>query len=809
MMVTGMYWQSQQVNSNHDIRFTEDKSYLKNFISFLQQYYSNTNSARAKLKYSAWTYEALKSFPVQNSATECGPMLLRGALDLAYIDSDKQFQWTEQDTPFLRRWFAAIINSWVHGSKRTMHELFTQKSAVAAAPQVTTTINQSLPAYTNSPTKKSDTEVAVLMQSQPDSDHLINNLLRLPLLDLLRLAILARIALADNSCNRHRDYRKQKDWLLDKIDQWPQNILQQIPTLKKSYLTLVLQSDFCYPTGNLRSDFGMGLLCWTTKCCSSRCMLTLMQDLIANQLEWKQSSNEDRNKFIAWKSERTVCIKENETYRFRKERNHCTRAWQAVYGVHSKRMKSAASLKIGPEKSDAWKEAVKQLSSQQLEEIDNHITKTLLPNPFAPKGVKDHQYVLPPNITSVHQLYWDYVWNHISQCSHFKRNQRTSDGVILFETTKRKLEGKEKTPVIKRRRVELSSRGFSSRTTFIQSGVYQQMKESSQLHSQFCTCVVHYGSWYKHFSRLWSSQVTSNAFGRTWCTACQSFIDESTKWHRFKNSQSEETKKSKKYFDERSKWKAIKLAWSKHYSHAQQEREHHELLRQQAANGTLRLFCFDFKTSLVCPYWGYHCAPNQVHYLSRMNAYFFGIVNEGDPDSFTGYVYPENFVDSDGPAATKKGASHVIAMLYNFMQRNGFTEDKRKTDRKLHFAADNCSGQNKNQHVLKFFCSAIDLGWADDILLDFMIPGHTKFGPDRWFGKIGKEIIRLDAWNIEQLVENIRKSLSYKEYVEDLRKLDCVNFKTFLDSHYRKPDSLKVSEQYHFFLGLGLYSPSG
>ena len=427
------------------------------------------------------------------------------------------------------------------------------------------------------------------------------------------------------------------------------------------------------------------------------------------------------------------------------------------------------------------------------------IELTVLPNPFSPKGVKGNSYVLPPHITSIHQLYWDYVWSHTSTCKEFTKNQATNKNVLSVEKTKRKYRIDTNDMQTKKFKIDLSSKGFSSRDTFIQSGIYREVERSSDLHKLFCNCVVHYSSWYKHFNAKWNNEIVTGAFAKTWCQICQNFIDESTKWHRFKNSQTEKSAKSKQYFNQKSHWKKIKEEYLAHAEHAAQERKSHELLRLLAADGKVRLICFDFKTSLVCPYWGYHCAPNKVHYLSRMNAYFFGIVDEGLPDHFTGYVYPENFVDSDEPSATKKGSSHVIAMLYDFMESNGLTDVDRTTDRLLHFAADNCSGQNKNQFTIKFFCACIDFGWADDIRLDFMIPGHTKFGPDRWFGKIGKEIIKLDAWNIAQLIDNIKKSVAYKETIKDLRESKAKNFKKFLNQNYTKPKELKISENYHFW----------
>ncbi len=801
---------------NHSTFFTNlfsffDEPKYKDFaVKFLKEYYVDINHARKRIDFGTWTYRLSTNFPAQLSGTECAPILLRAAMDFAYVDEKDRFKWTEADTAYLRKWFCSIIMQWKKGEQVALKQMTSFLKSMAKNKPIKPTIIS--PVESSKPEEQSK-KVSSPIKSQTSMAHILGafdtstcnkkiltKLLQLPLIDLLRMSILSRILISVSEGQRQTDYQTHINWMLDNIDNWPNCILQQIPTLKQSYFTLVLQSDFCFPTGNIRMDLGMGLLCWTTKCCKAHCMLTLMDELMQEQLQWKQSSNEEKQRYLALKVSRNICIKKDGVFKFEKVRNHCTRAWQAVYGVHSGRINSATSPKKPcQEKSEAWRQSVKQLSNEQTAELDQHIEKTLLPNPFAAKGVKGNKYVLPPHLTSIHQLYWDYVWNHISSCKQFESNQKQNNNSITVDKLKRKIRADSHTVEHKRIKYNTSSKGFKSQQNFDHSGLYRFLETASDLHKQFCNCVVHYSSWYKHFNKKWNDEVVTGAFAKTWCQMCQNYIDESTKWHKFKNNQTEKSAKSQKYFAEKERWKKIKQEWAAHYEHATQERKSHELLRQLAADGNLRLICFDFKTTLVSPYWGYHCSPNQVHYLSRMNAYFFGIVDEGLPDHFTGYIYPENFVDSEGPAATKKGSSHVIAMLYDFMDNNGLTDKNRETDRLLHFAADNCSGQNKNQHVLKFFCSCIDLGWADDIKLDFMIPGHTKFGPDRWFGKIGKEIIKLDAWNIEQLIENVKKSVSYRETIKDFRNCNAKNFKKFLDSNYTKPKGLKVSENYHFW----------
>lgn len=309
--------------------------------------------------------------------------------------------------------------------------------------------------------------------------------------------------------------------------------------------------------------------------------------------------------------------------------------------------------------------------------------------------------------------------------------------------------------------------------------------------------MLHYSVWYKYYNKNWRTKVAKTAFSKTWCDSCQKHIESSTKWYKYKNSTFGKSKETIQYNEAKEQWKQSKSSWRQHIAHAEMERKAHETLRNEAKNSKGRLICFDFKTNLVLPYWGYHCSPRQVYYMSRMNVFFFGLVDEGK-DQFTGFTYPENFVDSTNENATKKGSTHVIAMLYNYLQQSGLTDAARKEDRTLHLSADNCSGQNKNQFITKFLIMAVELNWADDIFLSFMVPGHTKFGPDRWFALIGKHIIKHDSWNMDQLLQNISASMKHQQLVRDLTKETCYNFRPWLNNHYKKPP-FPISEQYHFW----------
>ena len=58
--------------------------------------------------------------------------------------------------------------------------------------------------------------------------------------------------------------------------------------------------------------------------------------------------------------------------------------------------------------------------------------------------------------------------------------------------------------------------------------------------------------------------------------------------------------------------------------------------------------------------------------------------------------------------------------------------------------ADNCIGQNKNTTMMWYLAWRVITGQHDRIELNFMLPGHTKFRPDSYFGLFKKHYHRQD-----------------------------------------------------------------
>ena len=116
--------------------------------------------------------------------------------------------------------------------------------------------------------------------------------------------------------------------------------------------------------------------------------------------------------------------------------------------------------------------------------------------------------------------------------------------------------------------------------------------------------------------------------------------------------------------------------------------------------------------------------PGPAYFLSARKCQIFGVCCE--PLGLqTNYLIDE--ADNVG-----KGANITISLFHHYLEN---TAIKQKC---IFLHADNCVGQNKNNATIQFLQWRILQGKQHSITLSFMLPGHTKFAPDRHFGLIKK-----------------------------------------------------------------------
>ena len=125
-----------------------------------------------------------------------------------------------------------------------------------------------------------------------------------------------------------------------------------------------------------------------------------------------------------------------------------------------------------------------------------------------------------------------------------------------------------------------------------------------------------------------------------------------------------------------------------------------------------------------------------LYYMSPWTQYIFGIV-----DNATHFL--DAFIWGEGTA--NRGADNIVSCLNKYITKYGVVGEEQPTSnqasrgpnlKRLVIIADNCSGQNKNNCVIKYCCWLVEAGWCGEVVLFFLVKGHTKNECDSKFNKL-------------------------------------------------------------------------
>ena len=111
-----------------------------------------------------------------------------------------------------------------------------------------------------------------------------------------------------------------------------------------------------------------------------------------------------------------------------------------------------------------------------------------------------------------------------------------------------------------------------------------------------------------------------------------------------------------------------------------------------------------------------------------------------------------------------KGANSTISMLHHFLETHGVGE------KALSLHADNCVGQNKNNFIMQYLMWRVMTDRSDSVEISFMLVGHTKFAPDRFFGLIKKKFKLTFVSTLDEVQDVVRKSMLTGQNIPQLTK---------------------------------------
>ena len=129
-------------------------------------------------------------------------------------------------------------------------------------------------------------------------------------------------------------------------------------------------------------------------------------------------------------------------------------------------------------------------------------------------------------------------------------------------------------------------------------------------------------------------------------------------------------------------------------------------------------YSFDYAKQVHYPFNSQQ--PGPIFFKTARKCGIFGVSCEATSSQIN-YLIDE--ADEIG-----KGANACISLIHHYLQTHGIKE------RHLFLHADNCVGQNKNNMAVQYLAWRIIAGLSDTMELSFMLVGHTKFAPDRFFG---------------------------------------------------------------------------
>ena len=238
----------------------------------------------------------------------------------------------------------------------------------------------------------------------------------------------------------------------------------------------------------------------------------------------------------------------------------------------------------------------------------------------------------------------------------------------------------------------------------------------------------------------------------------------------------------------------IKFDYEEHLAAADHERQHYNKTIEKCKNdSTSTHICYDYAQSVSAPY-----SPQQVgsiYFKTPFKINIFGICTKNDE----GENYQLNYTigEDELPEGTSKGANTTLNMVFDFLQKIRHNGEKN-----LYVTCDNCSGQNKNNLSLWFWSWLIMLGWYENIYINFMIPGHTKFVCDGFFGSI-KKVYRNRCINTVDHVEEAINDSTTKHNNESIRYKGGMgwrwhDFSSLFKNSFRNLPKITKYHHFHF-----------
>jgi hypothetical protein len=181
----------------------------------------------------------------------------------------------------------------------------------------------------------------------------------------------------------------------------------------------------------------------------------------------------------------------------------------------------------------------------------------------------------------------------------------------------------------------------------------------------------------------------------------------------------------------------------------------------------------DYAQNLPLPHYGGE-QPGEIYYFSALTINLFGIVDLSlSPNKLKCYAYRE--------FTARKGSNNVASLIMQDLY-DKFWLRKGSPGKKLTIAMDNCSGQNKNNVVLRLALYLVEMKYFRTVEFVFYIRGHTKNACDRMFNQMKLKYHKQDIFSWSKAIA----TLGVKEHVliVDAKESMFKDYGALLDKFY-------------------------
>jgi len=166
-------------------------------------------------------------------------------------------------------------------------------------------------------------------------------------------------------------------------------------------------------------------------------------------------------------------------------------------------------------------------------------------------------------------------------------------------------------------------------------------------------------------------------------------------------------------------------------------------------------FVVDYGQNMELPVYNTQ-QPGCTYYYSPLSVYNLGMVDHAhvnDDGNVGAHMYAHVYHEGVG----KKGANNVSSLIVKTLQKLNLLQDD-SVGGELNIIFDNCSGQNKNNTVLKLAMWLKAMGYFKCVNFIFLIVGHTKNAADRLFNSLKHEYRKKNLYTMEELIESLNVS---------------------------------------------------